>query len=114
MSKWEFAKLYAKAHEAGCKAGDAHVPQPMYIRGYAPIADGLCGIAWINVKPGTSAFARWLKATGKARTDSYEGGVCIWVTDYNQSFAKKRAYANAFAQVLQEAGIRAMANARLD
>ena len=78
------------------------------------VSDGVCGFAWVIVKPGTSKFARWLKKTGKARTDSYYGGVCIWISDFNQSEQKKYAFASAMAKVFSEAGFTAYAMSRLD
>jgi hypothetical protein len=68
----------------------------------------------VNVKPGTSAFAKWLKEKGYARTDDYYGGVTIWISAYNQSFVRKEAHACAMAESLREAGFNAYANSRLD
>ena len=45
-----------------------------------------CGFAWVNVKPGTSKFAKWLKEKELASKDSFKGGVTIWVGDFNQSY----------------------------
>jgi len=79
------------------------------------IADGVCGFAWVNIKPGTNPFCKWLIKTGKARKDEYYGGVTIWVSDYNQSMQKKEAYAGAFAAELRAAGFeRAYSASRMD
>jgi len=123
----EFEQLYQEAHKAGMAALAAKTPRPMVVQQRAdPLDDnsevvqewfepeGVCGFAWINVKPGTSRFARWLKANGKGRPDSYYGGVTIWVREGNQSYELKMAYAEAFAAVLVEAGIKAYASGRLD
>lgn len=80
----------------------------------ADIMAGACGFAWINVKPGTSRFARWLKQQGLARPDSCYGGVCIWISDYNQSILHKEKHAAAMAEVLRSHGIKASAGSRLD
>lgn len=123
-----FRALYHKAHDAGNAAAAACVPVPMHVVGranplddsspivkrYAPVMDGVCGFAWINVKPGNSAFAKFLKAEGLARSDSYEGGVCVWVGAFNQSLSRKEAYAHAFANVLSNEGIRAYSMSRMD
>jgi hypothetical protein len=119
--------LYREAHAAGHAAATAAVPDPMMVyeadlltgaprpgcRCYY-VPEGLCGFAWVNVKPGTSRFARWLRTTGKGRTDSYYGGVTVWVSGYGQSHARKVAYAEAFAKVLTDHGVRAYADDRLD
>ncbi len=114
--------LYKKA-QAGLAAGEAAAPAPMYVVGtspsgektyYPPVMDGVCGFGWVNVKPGTSSFARWLKANTHAHTDSYYGGVTYWVRGFGQSYERKVAFARAFAAVLKEAGIKAYGTGRLD
>ena len=75
---------------------------------------GLCGFASINVKPSSSKLGSWLKANGLARKDSYLGGLTIRVGAFGQCFEQKESYAYAFAKVLQENGIRAYADSRLD
>jgi hypothetical protein len=124
----EFDNLISQAEAAGKAAGNAAIPEPMHVvqranpfddrsaitKAYPPVMEGPAGFAWINVKPGNSAFARYLKARGLARTDSYEGGVTIWVHQYGQSMTRKEAYAHAYAEALRKAGIRAYANSRMD
>jgi hypothetical protein len=123
----EFETLYARAHLAGYEAATRCTPAPMVVQEHvdmmddsSPVAkqwhvpEGVCGFAWITVRPGTSRFARWLKATDRARTDRYYGGVTIWVGAFGQSYERKCAYARAFTAVLVEAGIRAAAGDRLD
>jgi hypothetical protein len=78
------------------------------------VSEGVCGFAWVVIKPGTSKFARWLKENKLARRDEYYGGVTVRVSDYNQSYTRKSAYAHAFANVLRDAGIRAIDMDRLD
>jgi hypothetical protein len=126
MSKLNHSELYELAHAAGLEAANKAV-LPEYglyesdvfgnkiAGGNTYRLQGLCGFAWINIKPATSSFAKWLKASGLARTDSYYGGLSIWVSLFGQCVEKKEAYANAFASVLNENGIpRAYAGSRLD
>ena len=84
------------------------------VKQYAPVMDGMCGFAWVNVKPGNSRFAKWLRDNGLARKDGYYGGVTVWVSQFGQSSTRKIAYAGAFAAVLREAGYNACARGRLD
>ena len=77
------------------------------------VPEGPCGFAWITVKPANAPFARYLTSTRRAEK-AYEGGVKVWVSAYNQSHDRKAAYARAFARVLVEAGVRAVAGSRLD
>jgi hypothetical protein len=130
VTKTEMARLVKTADAAGKAAAAAVTPVPMVVqeranplddsspvvRQWAPVMDGVCGFAWVNVKPGNSAFANWLKKQpgSRWRTDSYEGGVSMSVFDYNQSLTRKAAYAGAFARVLSEAGIRAYSASRMD
>jgi hypothetical protein len=58
--------------------------------------DGVCGFAWVVVKPATSSFAKWLKKTGWA-DKAYGGGLSIWIGGYNQSMTRKEAHAAAMA-----------------
>lgn len=106
--------LIARAVEEGRRAGLAAAPEPMFIQGYAPVMEGACGFAWVNVKPAYSPVAKALVAMGMARKDGYYGGVTVWIAEYNQSMARKEAHARAFAKVLAEAGVRAYAASRMD
>lgn len=127
-SQHTFSTVYNNAHANGMAAVKEMTPTPMivgtpttllgneidYSKKTYCVADGVCGFAWVNVKPGTSAFAKWLKKKGYARKDLYYGGVTVWVGDFNQSYERKMAYASGFAATLTEAGINANSNGRLD
>jgi hypothetical protein len=109
--------LYRKADEAGKAAVKNLKVNPMYVQCDSvtyKIDDGLCGFAWIIVKPANCAFAKWLRKEGLAEKRYNEPGVSIWVGDYNQSHAKKREYAKVFAETLQQEGINASFGSRLD
>jgi len=107
------SRLFTEAAQAGSDAGNAHEPRPMTIKGYAPITGGVCGFAWVTIRPATSSFARWMKKKGHARP-AYGGGVQVWISHYSQSMEKKMAYAQAMADVLTEGGIKAYAGSRMD
>lgn len=124
----DFKALFEKARAAGLASGNACVPVAMRVverenpfndaspikKDYGVYADGACGFAWINVKPGNSAFARWLVANRYASKDGYAGGVSFSIADHRQSLAKKEAHAHVMARVLREAGIKAYSNSRMD
>ena len=59
---------------------------------------------WVNIKPGNSRMANYLKSVGKARS-SYYGGVDVWVSEFGQSMARKEDYGRAYASVLRENGV---------
>lgn len=123
----EFRALYEKALAAGIAAGEAAIPTPMIVGTpttffgsdvdlsqktyYVP--DGPCGFAWVNIRPGTSSFARWLVKNGVARK-AYGGGVSISVRRFGQSLIRKEAFAYAAARVFSEAGITAYGQSRID
>jgi len=116
----EFEALWAKAYEAGMAAGRAVNPTPMVVRTTGPgpakswyVPDGLCGFAWVTVRPGNCKFANWAKAKDLMST-AYGGGVQYYVGEFDQSVARKEAFASAAAEVLREAGIRATSSSRLD
>jgi len=77
------------------------------------VSDGVCGFASVTVKPANSKFAKFLIANGLGRK-AYNGGVCMSIRQFNQSLTKKEAYAYAFASVLNEHGIKAYAESRID
>jgi hypothetical protein len=124
----QFEQLYRKAWSAGVEAANAKVPRPMivgtpkelggseidYSQETFYMSSGVCGFAWVKIRPANGAFAKWLKKTQKVRGISYTGGYDIWISDYNQSYERKQAHANAMAKVLSEAGINAYADGRLD
>jgi hypothetical protein len=117
----EYGAIVARAESAGLAAGEAVAPRPMVVVGGVPggeqkkyfVSEGVCGFAWITIRPGNSAFARYLKKVGKA-SKAYGGGVQVWVGQFNQSMQRKEAYANAYAAVLREAGVNAYAGSRMD
>lgn len=122
-----FEAAYAKAAAAGKAAGEAAKPRAMIVQQRAsPFNDnsavlqewhepeGMCGFAWVNVSPGNSPFANWLKKN-KLASKAYHGGVDIWISAFDQSVERKEACANAMAKVLvEELGVKAYASSRLD
>ena len=142
MSKAEqaqvFETLLAKASAAGHLAAEAAVPTPMVVSDSQTdqswfVSEGPCGFAWVRLRPATSTFARYIKATrmnleigfntaGRAQVEAegghwspaYQGGYEMWVWVGGQSMARKEAFARAHASVLQEAGYQAYAGSRMD
>jgi len=121
-------EIYTEAHSAGMAAGHGCTPTPMvvgtpttplgddidYTKDTYYVSDGLCGFAWINIKPARGKFVTWLKKASIGRSDSYYGGYTIWVSEFGQSVARKENYARAFAKVLGDNGITAYNMSRLD
>jgi len=120
-----FQNLFTEAYIAGQQAGSCHTPRPMHIVEAdifgKPLAnatvweepEGMCGFAWVVIRPATSSFARWLLKNKLART-GYTGGLHIRISEYNQSVERKLAHARAMAKVLCDAGFDAYPDSRLD
>ena len=111
----DFKVIHAKAHAEGMKAGRDALPEPMALTDginnyYVP--EGACGFAWVQFA-GNTAWGKWAKAQGIA-SPAYPKGLQVWVSEFNQSVDRKGAYALAYAKVLNDHGIEAMAQSRLD
>ena len=121
------SRVFAAAHAAGMVAGTAHRPTPMIVgtpttplgndidqsqRTYH-VPSGVCGFAWVVIKPGNCSLARHAKKLGIGRT-SYLGGVEISIHDHGQSYECKAEHAAAYAAVLRDNGVEAYSNSRLD
>jgi hypothetical protein len=118
--------IYSEAHYKGNVAVQMTTVTPMVVqqrenplnddsqlvRQYI-VNDGVCGFASVTVKPANCKFAKFLVANGLGRK-SFNGGVSMSVRDFNQSLTKKEAYAYAFASVLNEHGIKAFVDSRMD
>jgi hypothetical protein len=118
--------IYHEAHDKGNAAVQMTTVTPMVVqqrenpldddsrlvRQYF-VSDGVCGFASVTVKPANSKFAKFLIANGLGRK-GYGGGVCMSIRQFNQSLTKKEAYAYAFASVLNEHGIKAYVDSRMD
>ncbi len=102
MDKKKLEALYARAvklaDEAGMKAANECEEQMLSLAGYQPFP--ICGFAWVNFKPASTRFVRWLKKQGMA-DKAHEGGANLWVSKFGQSHDKKLAYARAFADVIE-------------
>lgn len=112
-----FDALYAKAVAAGAAALEACKPHGMLVGSAKSlfgseidaskpvyyVEGGACGFAWVKIRPGSSAFAKWLVGKGYAR-GAYDGGVDIWIREGGQSMERKEAYAEAMAKVFREEG----------
>jgi len=120
--------LYNEAHEAGMVALRESEPTPMIVgtptslfgndidttKPVYKVDGGVCGFAWVNVKPARGKFVAWCKQNQVGRRDEYNGGYTFWVGEGGQSMERKMAYAAAFAKVLRDAGLNAYPDSRMD
>jgi hypothetical protein len=127
LTKTELRRLFNAADAAGKTAAKGTTPvamvvgspttafgtdidpaKPVYV-----VPGGVCGFAWVRITPANSRAAHYATAHWDAHP-AYHGGVSIFCHDYGQSMTLKEAYADAFAKVLREAGIRAYGESRMD
>ena len=137
MTKTACATLYKAAEAAGKAAAEACTPTPMVVGtpknmaaslmgasleesgGFSEtepvyvVPQGVCGFAYVTVRPATCSFARYLRAR-KGSYKGYYGGEQLSISQYGQSMELKMAYAAAFCEVLREAGLSAYTESRMD
>ena len=117
----DYAEIWAEAWTAGVMAGLACRPTPMVVEHHKSKAlyvaevvdDGMCGFAWVKVRPANGKMARWLKAQDKG-SKAHDGGWVVYVHDFGQSWERKASAARATAAVLVKHGIDAPYDSRMD
>jgi len=122
----QIESIYIQAHDAGNNAVTQTTVTPMIVSQHANplddgsetikqwyVEDGVCGFASVIIKPANSKFAKFLVANQLGRK-AYGGGVSMSIRDFNQSLTKKEAYAYAFSKVLNDNGITAYVDSRMD
>ena len=120
--------IYEQAHAAGCKAWEDCSPNPVtwgmakslvgneIVPGTeSTCTEGLCGFAWIIVKPARGPFVTYCKRNDIGRKHVYPGWYIGARGPFDsQSIERKEAYAYAFAGVLREHGVNCYVGSRLD
>ena len=112
MEREEIATMLIEAHERGHNAAMNAELQMIAVVGYEDEPFPICGFGSIRVKGIRGKTLTEFQKRGFSK--SYTSGQVLSVRDYNQSYDMKKAYAQAFAKVLQENGFNAWAEARLD
>lgn len=111
MRYTQYALDYAEAETAGIEAANHANIVPMVVSGMDAngnsmawkVNGGVCGYAYVTLRPATTSFARWLVKEHGWRK-AYEGGISLMVSDYNQSMGRKAAHAEAMAKSLKGKG----------
>ena len=127
MSKVACEKLLEKAHLMGMDAGRRVGVTPMIVGTPTEtfgseidhskptyfVEGGVCGFAGVVIKPARGKFVSYLKRLDKGYKHYY-GGYYVPVREFGQSLTRKEAYAEAFAKVLSEEGMRCYVDSRMD
>ena len=127
MSKVHCEKLLERAHLMGMEAGRRVGVVPMvvgtptelmgndidYSKKTYFVESGVCGFAGVVIKPARGKFVSYLKSLDMGYKHYY-GGWYVSVREFGQSLTRKEAYAEAFAKVLGEVGMRCYVDSRMD
>jgi hypothetical protein len=111
-----FEALYRRAHAAGMAAAERALPYRIVVdadRGN-PVESDAIGFAWVRVSPGNRGFGRWLLDNRLGHTGHPHGVEVRPPRLAMTALAPQAAYCAAFAAVLEEEGISAHAEERLD
>ena len=127
MSKVACEKLLERAHLMGMDAGRDASVTPMVVGSPSTpfgsdidyskktyfVEGGACGFAGVVIKPARGKFVSYLKSIGIGNKHYY-GGYYVSVREFGQSLARKEAYAEAYAKILSEEGMRCYVDSRMD
>ena len=117
MEMMNLNRIVEDAIAAGRRAHEAEIPTPMTVVDGAKtyhVSEGLCGFAWVKVYGvrSNSKIGKALQVHGFKKSST--GGLQYRVSTMTQSVARKEAFASAMAKVLNDNGIKACADSRLD
>jgi hypothetical protein len=117
-----FTATWRDANLAAHVAVQALDVKPMTVIGHNPatgdriayhVPDGVCGFAYVTIRPATSAFVQWLKGRGIGHK-AYRGGWEISIPHYSQSMQRKEEHARVVSEYLITHGIAAGYYSRMD
>ena len=108
---------FENALKIGRKAGLDETPIPMAVFGREAtyvVEGGVCGFAWIEIRPARGPLVTYLKKAGMGRYDSYNRCYRFNIHDFGQSMTRKEAMAFAMAEHLRKCGYNVYAGSRID
>ncbi len=108
-----WAAIYDRAAREAHRAAGEVVPTPVVFEGFGTEWEGIAGFGWVHLPSARDAMAKWLLKMGLGQR-SAERGVKIWPGAETRSWERKRAWARAFAAVLEANGVKCSAGDRSD
>lgn len=128
----EAKQIWEEALQAAQAASLAAKPTPMtvgnaksifgneidYSKPVYHVSEGMCGFAWVKIRPARGKFVKFLKDNRIGRSNDYSGGYDIWMgneeSGMTQSIERKEAAAGAMAEIFTSHGIKCYVESRLD
>lgn len=104
-ARWQV--VYGLAEQAARKAMEECIPEPLVVENQVYM-EGDCGGALVIIQDGRTSFARWLRKN-ELGSRHYPRGYSISAKQIGQSAESAKAYADAFARVLNRNGIECQA-----
>lgn len=109
---------FENALAEGIQAGKEVVPVPMQVigsdRSYI-VEGGVCGFAWLEIRPARGPLVTYLKKSGQGYYDRYNRCYVFPMNGYfGQSMTRKEAMADRMAEYLRKYGYNVYANSRID
>ena len=108
---------FENARKVGRKAGLGETPVPMQVIGSDQsflVEGGVCGFAWIEIRPARGPLVTYLKKSKQGYYSEYERAYIFNIHDFNQSLTRKEAMAEAMAEHLRKCGYNVYAGSRMD
>ena len=108
---------FENALRIGIEAGKNEGVIPMAVHGKDQtyvVLDGVCGFAWIEIRPARGGLVTYLKKSGQGYYSEYNRCYMFPIHAFNQSLTRKEAMAEAMAEHLRKCGYNVYAGSRMD
>ena len=108
---------FENALAEGIQAGNEVIPIPMQVIGRDQsfvVEGGVCGFAWLEIRPARGPLVTYLKKSGQGYYSSYSRAYIYTIHQFGQSLTRKEAMADRMAEYLRKCGYNVYANFRLD
>lgn len=108
---------FENALAEGIQAGKEVIPIPMQVIGSDQsfvVEGGVCGFAWIEIRPARGPLVTYLKKSGQGYYSEYNRCYIYNIFHFGQSMTRKEAMADRMAEYLRKCGYNVYAGSRLD
>lgn len=109
---------FENALAEGIQAGKEVIPVPMQVIGSDRsfvVEGGVCGFAWLEIRPARGPLVTYLKKSGQGYYSEYNRCYVFPMNGYfGQSMTRKEAMADRMAEYLRKCGYNVYSNSRID